>query len=171
MRKLPAFGIAGVAAALAATAAAGAPGAHRLDVPLPDGSVAHIEYFGDVAPKVTMSPRPHADVAGGWAMELPSFAGIDRMIANVRHQNEAMLRRAQEMSRRGMGAMPYIASYGNLPEGGASTTVVSVSTNGSTCTRTTQMVSQGQGRPPKVTSSISGQCGAASPSSGRSHPA
>ena len=42
------------------------------------------------------------------------------------------------------------------PAGETSTTVVSVSNGGATCTRTTESVSQGPGKPPKVTSSVSG---------------
>ena len=42
MRKLPAFAFA-AAALLAGTAIAAAPKTHKMDVPLPDGSVAHIE--------------------------------------------------------------------------------------------------------------------------------
>jgi hypothetical protein len=165
--KLPAFAFAGVAAAaLAGTAFAAAPRTHVMNVPLPDGSIARVEYAGDVAPKVTIAPRPMADAAGAWAMPFPSFAGLDRMIQEMQRQSRDMMRRAQEMSRHPAGAAPYIASYGNMPAGQTSTTVVSISNNGQTCTRTTEVVSQGAGKPPKVTSSVSGQCGAAAAPSG-----
>lgn len=173
MRKLPAFTFAGVAAvALAGAAAAAAPKTHKMDVSLPDGSVAHIEYVGDVAPKVTIAPRKTADAAGAWAMPLPSFAGFDRMFEEMQRQSQEMMRRAQQMSHQGPGAAPYIASYGNVPAGGTSTTVVSVSNDGQTCTRTTEIVSQGAGKPPKVTSNVTGQCGEANTSpNGPTHPA
>ena len=162
MRKLPAFAFAGVAAAaLAGTAVAAGPKTHVMNVPLPDGSVARVEYVGDVAPKVTVAPRPLADAAMPWAMPFPSFAGFDRMIAEMQRQSQEMMRQAQQMARRPAGAAPYIASYGDLPAGGTSTTVVSVSNGGATCTRTTEVVSQGAGKPPKVTSSVSGQCASA----------
>ena len=126
MRKLPAFGFAGVAAAaLAGTAYAAAPKTHVMNVPLPDGSMARVEYVGDVAPKVTIAPRAIADSAGAWAMPFPSFAGFDRMIAEMQRQSREMMRRAQDMSHHGAGASPYIASYGNLPAGQTSTTIVS----------------------------------------------
>jgi hypothetical protein len=49
--------------------------------------------------------------------------------------------------------------------------VVSVSNNGKTCTRTTEVISQGPGKPPKVTSNASGQCDdAAAPSGGAANP-
>lgn len=174
MRKLPAFAFAGVAAAaLAGTAYAAGPKTHVMNVPLTDGSVARVEYVGDVAPKVTVAPRPLAEAAMPWAMPFPSFAGFDRMIAEMQRQSQEMMRQAQQMAHQPAGATPYIASYGDLPAGGTSTTVVSVSNGGGTCTRTTEVVSQGAGKPPKVTSNVSGQCAsapAAAPS-GPVHPA
>jgi hypothetical protein len=174
VRKLPAFAFAGVAAAaLAGTAFAAAPKTHSMDVPLPDGSVAHIEYVGNAAPKVTVAPRPFADAGPGmpWMMDFPSFAGFDRMIEEMHRRSEEMMRQAQQMAHRPGGAAPYIAAYGDLPAGGTSTTVVSVSDNGKTCTRTTEVVSQGPGKPPKVTSDASGQCDdVAAPSGGVANP-
>jgi len=56
MRKLAQFALAGAAAAaLAGTAYAATGKAHVMDVALPDGAVAHIQYYGDVAPKVTIA--------------------------------------------------------------------------------------------------------------------
>ena len=55
-----------------------------------------------------------------------------------------------------------VASYGNLPAGADSVSVVSVSNGASSCTRTTEVVSQGSGKPPKVTTNVSGNCGAES---------
>jgi hypothetical protein len=139
-----------------------------MDVPLPDGSVAHVQYVGDVAPKVTIAPAPMGAPDMPWAMPFPSFAGFDRIMAEMQRQSQEMIRQAQEAARHpgATGAAPYIASYGNLPAGETSTTVVSVSNGGSTCTRTTEVVSQGPGKAPKVTSNVSGQCGSA-PATGR----
>jgi len=163
VRKLPAFAFAGVAAAaLAGTAIAAAPKTHVMNVPLPAGPVAHVEYTGNVAPKVTIDPRPIADGAMPWGMPFPSFARFDRIIQEMQRQSQEMMRQAQAIAHRPAGAAPYIASYGNLPAGQTSTTVVSVSNGGGTCTRTTEVVSQGPGKAPKVTSSVTGQCGAAS---------
>ena len=175
MRKLPALAFAGAAAAaLAGTAIAASPKTHVMNVNLPDGSVARVEYVGDIAPKVTVAPPRFAGAAGPWAMSFPSFAGFDRMMAEMQRRSDEMMRQAQQMSRQpaGAGAAPYIASYGNMPAGQSSTTVVSVSNNGVTCTRTTEVVSQGPGKAPKVTSNASGQCdGKAAPSTGPTHPA
>lgn len=161
MRKLPAFAVVGIAAAaLAGTAIAAVPKTHVMNVPLPDGSLIRVEYVGDVAPKVTVEPRPLADAAAPWAMPFPSFAGFDRMMAEMQRRSEEMMRQANQIARQPPGAAPYIASYGDLPAGGTSTTIVSVSNGGGTCTRTTEVVSQGAGKAPRVTSNISGQCGA-----------
>lgn len=167
MRKLPALAFAGAAAAaLAGSAVAAGPKTRVMNVPLPDGSVARVEYVGNVPPKVTVEPRPIADIAAApWAMPFPSFAGFDRMIREMNRRTEEMIRQAQEMARQPAvpGAAPVIAAYGNLPAGQTSTTVVSVSNGGATCTRTTEVVSQGPGKPPKVTTSVSGQCAAPPP--------
>jgi hypothetical protein len=165
--KIPAIALAAGAAAFAGTAAvAAAPKpatarTHVMSVALPDGSAVRVEYVGDVAPKVTVSPGAMAS-ADPWGMAFPSFAGFDRMIAEMDRQSEQMIRQAQQAASEPGAtgrAAPYIAAYGNLPAGGTSTTVVSVSNGGATCTRSTQVVSQGPGKPPKVTSNVSGQCG------------
>ena len=154
MTKFPALALAGIAAAaLAGTAIAANSKTHVMNVPLPDGSVAHIQYVGDVAPKVTVEPGRLAEVERAWRpMALPSFAGFDQMMARMNQQIE-------DMARRPMGAPGVnVAAYGNLPSGATSTSIVSYSNGGSTCTRTTEVVSQGAGKPPKVTSNVSGDC-------------
>jgi len=159
---LPAFAFAGAAAALAGAAVAAAPKTHVMNVALPDGSVARVEYVGDVAPKVTVAPRRMGDMTGmaGWGGPFPSFAGFDQMIEQMQRQSQEMMRQAQQMARQPAagGAAPYVAAYGNLPAGQTSTTVVTISNNGKTCTRSTEVVSQGPGKPPKVTSNASGIC-------------
>ena len=72
-----------------------------------------------------------------------------------------MIRHAQDMSRQAATGAPgmNVAAYGNAPAGVTSTSVVSVSNGAGTCTRTTETVSQGPGKPPKVTSNVSGNCG------------
>jgi hypothetical protein len=162
VRKLP-IALAGVASlALAGTGFAAATRSHVINVSLPDGSVAHVEYVGDVAPKVTVQPVDRNPVT--WA-PFASFAGFDRMIEQMNRETEAMVRRAQQMAHQPAGASgaPWVASFGNAPAGVTSTTIVSYSNGGSTCTRTTESVSQGPGKPPKVASSVSGNCGGAAP--------
>jgi hypothetical protein len=163
VRKLPL--IAGAAVlALAGAAIAAKPLTHAMDVPLADGSVVHVEYVGDVAPKVTLANSRAAGFGDVFAMPaLPSFAGFDQMIAQMNRQTEALMRQAQQMARQPVAgaATPYVAAFGNAPAGVTSTTVVSVNNGSGTCTRTTETVSQGPGKPPKVTTNVSGNCGAA----------
>jgi hypothetical protein len=163
MRKLAKFALAGAAAtALAGTAYAAGKNAHVMDVALPDGAVAHIQYYGDVAPKVTIAPRAEAGMPGLWApMAFPNFEGLDQAIARMNQETEAMMRQAQTMAAHPGAPGLNVASYGNMPAGANSVSVVSYSNGGRTCTRTTQSVSEGPGKPPKVTTSVSGDCGPA----------
>lgn len=161
-----ALAVAGTAiAATSRTAPNNSANTHVVNVALPDGSTARVEYVGSIAPKVTIEPRPMGEF--GWApMAMPSFAGFDRMIDEMNRESEAMMRQAQQIERQPPGAATrYIASYGNMPaDATTSTTIVSYSNGGRTCTRTTEMVSAGAGKAPKVTSSVTGDCGGAAPS-------
>jgi hypothetical protein len=157
--KLPAIMLAGAAAAIAGTALAATTNSHVMNVSLPDGSVAHVEYVGNVPPKVTVAPAPLSRDA--WMTGLPSFAGFDRMF----EQMDRQMGQIEQMARQPIGAPGVapgmnVASYGNLPAGADSVSVVSVSNGGSSCTRTTEVVSQGPGKAPKVTTNVSGNCGA-----------
>ena len=157
--KLPVIALAG-AAALAGTALAASPRTHLMNVPLPDGSVAHVEYVGNVAPKVTIAPAEASADDDSWIGGAPNFASFDRMF----EQMDRQMRQVEQMARQpGVAGMPgmNVASYGSLPAGANSVTVVSTSNGGVTCTRTTEVVSEGPGKPPKVTSNVSGNCGAA----------
>ena len=159
MKKLPAFAILTLCvAAGAGTAAAATRNSHVIEVSLPDGAVAHVEYVGKVAPKVTIEPAANAD--DQWA-PLPSFAGFDRMIDEMNRRTEAMMDRAQqlELGPAHGSADPYFASFGNSPAGMSSTTIVSYSNGSGTCTRTTEAISRGPGKAPKVSSSVTGSCG------------
>lgn len=163
MRKLAKFALGASVALLAAGAGVAAKSdKHVMDVALPDGSTAHIEYFGDVAPKVTVAPSTPDGFRGIWApMAMPAFPNIDRMMEQMERQREAMMRQIRQMPRAiGPGAAANVASYGNLPVGANSVSVVSVSNGAGTCTRTTQVTSQGAGKPPKVVTNVSGKCSA-----------
>jgi hypothetical protein len=158
--------LAGAAAlAIAGAAVAATPAKHVMNIPLPDGSTAHIEYVGDVAPKVTIAPGPFAPFPVGWApMAMPDFSRIDKIMADMERQRAAIMQQVQQIHH-GIGIpTATIASYGDiphLPAGANSVSVVSVSNGGSSCTRTTQVTSQGAGKPPKVVTNVSGNCGPA----------
>ena len=163
MRKLSKLGLATlIAAGLAGTAMAGARSRHVMTVPLPDGSVAKVEYAGDVAPKVTVAPvAPLAVAPGGVAAGLPVpalgglFEQIDRQMAAAMREIDQLSR--QPLAAGGVGAN--LASYGSLPPGTTSYSAVTVSDNGRQCSRSTEVVGQGPGKPPRVISHQSGDCG------------
>jgi len=157
MRKAIAIVLAGLGAVtLAGAAAAASRDTHVLSVPLPDGSTARIEYVGNVAPKVTVAPAP-------MSVAFPGFGMFDRTMADMQRQIDAMMRQANEMAAHPAAGMPgmNVAAYGNAPAGAQSVTVVSTSNGAKTCTRTTEVTSQGAGKPPKVVTNVSGDCGAA----------
>lgn len=152
MRK--AFVLAGLGAiTLAGAAVAASRDTHILNVPLPDGSTARVEYVGNVAPKVTVTPAP-------LTTSFPAFGMFDRSMADMQRQIDAMIRQANEMATRPIAGVPglNVAAYGSTPTGTQSVTVVSTSNGSKTCTRTTEVTSQGPGKAPKVTSNVSGDC-------------
>jgi hypothetical protein len=164
VRKLPLVGLAGLAAAaIAGTAGAASRNSHVMTVSLPDGSAARVEYVGDVPPKITFeAPGP---MAPGFWPAIPSFAGFDRLFEQMSRQTDALMREAQHAAQQPSSAsgLPIFAGLGTAPAGVSSTTIVSYTNGASTCTRTTQTLSQGPGKPPKVSSTLSGNCGAGAP--------
>jgi hypothetical protein len=165
MRKLMKLALAGVAAAaVAGSAMAASADKHMMNVALPNGGTAHIEYYGDVAPKVTIAPGEFAPFATGWApMALPGFGNLDQAIARMNAAQAAMMKQVRHMTRDGgtKVAPINVVSYGDIPAGANSVRVVSVSNGSGTCTRTTQVTSQGAGKAPKVVSNVSGDCASA----------
>lgn len=160
MRKLPAIALAGtIALALGGAAVAAGRNSHIMTVSLPDGSTARVEYVGDVSPTVTIEPSRFG-AFDGWA-PVPLFAGLGQMVDQMNRQAQAMVRDMEQVGRQSASGAtaPFVASFGNAPAGVTSTTIVSYSNGSSTCTRTTESVSQGPGKPPKVRSTVSGNCG------------
>ena len=156
MRTLPALALGVAASALAGTAIGATQSTHRMDVPLPDGGVVHVEYAGDVAPKVTVAPIEQRDM---WApMAFPGFGNFDAMFEQMDRQVRQILQMASQPA--APGGLN-VAAYGDMPAGASSVSVVSSSNGGVSCTRTTEVVSQGPGKPPKVTTNVSGDCGGA----------
>ena len=153
MRKALGFVLAGLGAvSLTSAATAASQKTNTMSVPLVDGSVAEIEYVGDVPPKVRIAPRPF------WGMA--PFGLFDRGMMDLRRQIDAMMRGMQALPVAGTPGMN-VAAYGDMPAGATSVSVVSTSNGGRTCTRTTEVTSQGPGKPPKVVSKVSGDCAAA----------
>ena len=157
MRKASALILAGLGAfALTGAAAAASKDTHVMNVSLPDGSIAKIEYVGNVAPKVSVTPAPMASIFAPFGM-------FDRSAYDIQRQIDAMMRQVDQVARQPVAGVPglNVAAYGNAPAGVNSVTIVTTSNGTQTCTRRTDVTSEGPGKAPKVVSSVSGQCGAA----------
>ena len=174
MRKIRTAVLAGVAAVTAiGTALATSHGSHVLKVGLPDGTVARIEYEGNVAPKVTVMPASSvAPIAWLDPFEPTPFTLFDRIAADMDRQSDLMMRQVRALP------LPAMADDGkidltvlrSLPPGTVSYSFVSTTNGGSTCSRIVQVTSLGSGQQPKVVSNSSGDCREA-PSTTVDHPA
>ena len=144
------------AVTLTGAAAAASRDTHVLNVPLPDGSTARVEYVGSVAPKVSVTPAPVQSIFAPFGM-------FDRGMFDMQRQIDAMMREMRNAPTRPLPGTPgfNIAAYGNAPAGTQSVTVVSTSNGNVTCTRTTEITSEGPGKAPKVVSNATGDCGGA----------
>jgi len=150
MRKAFGLVLAGLgAAAIAGAAVAASRDSRVMNVPLPDGSTARVEYVGEVAPKVTVVPVPAAP-----------FGMFDHSMFDMQRQIDAMMRQIVARAPIAVAGTPgmNVAAYGNAPAGSQSVTVVSTSNGSKSCTRTTEVTSQGAGKPPKVVTNVSGDC-------------
>jgi hypothetical protein len=151
----------GVALLVAGTAAAAAEKLHKMEVALPDGSTAHIEDTGDVAPEVTIEP---VDAQAQAAFD--PFAELDRMALEMQVRQQAMMQQMAAMQQAAAeagattAAGPGVAFVGNLPAG-AHYSYYSSTTDANGCTQTVQYSSDGSGDAPKVTRASAGSCDAA----------
>jgi hypothetical protein len=145
----------GAALLLAGTAAYAAEKIHTMNVSLPDGSVAQIEYTGDVAPTVSFAP---AEARAAYA---DPFAELDRVAAYMEAQHQAMMQQfaalQQAAAIAGAGAPGQLTVVGDLPEG-ASYSYYSSTTDANGCTQTVEYSSDGSGAEPKVTRTSAGSC-------------
>jgi len=114
MRKIQIVLLAG-ALALAGTAAfAASNDVHHMKVRLADGSVANIEYTGDVAPKVSLAaPRPMDFAAFAPQFGFAPFAGFQQIDAMMNAQMRQMQQQIGAMMAMPMGAnAPIEAAFG-----------------------------------------------------------
>jgi len=146
----------GAALLVAGTAAAAAEKLHTLNVDLPDGSVAQIEYAGDVAPKVAVAPAEAVPVAYA-----DPFLQLDRVAAYLEAQHQAMMQQfaamEQTAARASAGQPGQMTLTGSLPAG-SHFTYVSSTTDGRGCTQTVEYSSDGSSAQPKVTRTSAGSC-------------
>ena len=162
--------IGGVAAlALAGTAAlaagSGTP-VHEITVRLPGGGIERIEYAGDVAPQVVVSPAPFGAM---WPAPIafwqdPGFAALDRISADMDRRMDTMLRNA-----RAMALVPFAGGQGlneaalrSLPPGASSWSWSASYSGHNVCTRMFSVTEPAGGGKPQVVSRQSGYCGGSS---------
>lgn len=168
MRKLPATLLAVAGLALAAGVAQAAERMRTMEVALPDGSVAQIEYAGKVAPRVEVLPAEARVPADTGAIAYDPFAEMDRISAMMEARHAQMMRQVAEMQQRvhaaaaeGKAAPGQVVVTGNLPAGTSySYTMVSTSSGANGCTQTVEYSSDGSSAEPKITRTSSGDCSA-----------
>ena len=135
---------------------------HHMTVPVPGGGVATIEYSGDVAPKVSFRPVAGPQLADpfAWpaAFDMPSFAALDRMAADMDRQMNVMLHRAEMLSRLPQDDSLRSAVVHGLPPGTSSFSMIETSTGNGVCTKVTRITQTAQDAKPQVVSQTSG-CG------------
>jgi len=163
MRRMHTAILAGAAALLVTGAAVAATAkTHTMEVALPDGGTAHIEYEGDVAPKVTIEPAQQTAI--GFGPAFGGFADFDRLTASMEAQRQQMLQQLaalQQNAAQAQAAAPgRLVASGNVPEG-SQFTMVSSSTDANGCTRTVRISSDGSSNEPQKTETSSGKCGKA----------
>ena len=140
---------------LAGTALAAASDLHIMKVALPDGSVALVQYHGDVAPQVQV------------AQPVDPFAEMAAQMAQLEARSRAMIQQAQAQAaamQRETAAHPgqavTVASDGKAPAGVSYWSSVTTTSNGKgSCTQTTSWRSDGAGKP-QMTQASSGDCDA-----------
>ncbi len=139
-----------------------------MQVDAPDGSVVHVRYSGDVAPKVEFVPVEAISPADMPVMA-DSFAHMERISAMMDAQMNAMMQRAAMMQQHAVaggssstGGVPGFTVVGDMPQG-AHVTYYSSSTDANGCTRSVSYSSDGSGAEPKMTQAASDGCDAAKP--------
>lgn len=169
MRKIRTAVLAGVVGLVAVgTAMAASHDKHLLNIAMPDGSIAKIEYQGDVAPRVMVTPAETVAVPIALfepfavsAFDTEPFAALDRMAAQMDREMNAVIRQAAALQQ----AQPLspdgkldMAAFGKMPAGTIHYSFVSTSSGNGTCNRTVQMTYYGQGQQPKILQTSSGDC-------------
>lgn len=145
-------------AGLTGLALAASSSMHEMTVQVPGGGVAHIQYTGDVAPKVMFVHQPATAFATGfWGVPSP-FAELDRISAMMDRQMAQMMYQANLMQQAADHPLN-AAVFKDMPAGSASYSFVSTMAGNSVCMRTMQITSSPNGGQPKVVSHTSGNCG------------
>ncbi|WP_129793405.1 hypothetical protein [Sphingosinicella sp. CPCC 101087] len=161
-RKAALAGLASFALAGTALAAESAPRFHTMEVSLPNGSVAHIRYSGDVAPRVTIArapaPRWFAPAWGFRAFDPAPFAMLDRIAMEMNRRAAEMMRLIALAPPAPVHAAPRLAAGTSLPAGFVGYRIVSHATRNGQCTRSWVMTREAPGQAPKMFTEASGNC-------------
>jgi hypothetical protein len=161
-RTLRTAALAGAALVLAGGAAMAASATlHKMNVSLPDGTVAQIEYAGDVAPHVTLQP-----VSEDAAMQGDdAFADFDRLSAMMDRQEQAMMQQvaaiqaaAAHGAQTGAPQPGMVTVSTNMPKGSYRYEFVSTTSGNGTCAQTVSWSSDGSSAQPNMTQTSSGDC-------------
>jgi hypothetical protein len=168
-----------VAAAASALIGSGAWAAsaysHHMQVRLPDGEIAQIDYAGDVAPRVVLQPvaaDPMAVLRDPFmAIGFPGLGQMDRIFADLERQQAAMMQQVAAMEHNlampGPGLVATGQHLANGPVDGRQVwSYVSSTTSSNGCTQTVEWSSpgvpaQGAQAQPQVIRTSSGNCGKA----------
>jgi hypothetical protein len=148
---------------LVAGAAVAAEKYHVMSVALPDGSVAQIQYQGDVAPRIVFADAPAQRIALA-----DPFADMDRIFAAMELQHRQMMQRVAQMQAQMADAVKQAqnqtqtvsATGGAAPANGVVQYSFVSTTNSDGCTTSVQWRSDGSGAQPQVYKTSSGDCAA-----------
>ncbi len=146
MRKLRTALLAGAGVMLVAGAAVAAEKYHVVNVALPDGSVAQVQYQGDVAPRVVIADAPVQRIALA-----DPFADMDGIFAAMEAQHQQMMQRVAQMEAQMADAMKQAQSQtrtvstanGAAPANGVVQYSFVSTTNANGCTTSVQWRSDG----------------------------
>lgn len=144
---------------------------HTMKIDAPDGSVVHVQYTGDVAPRVEILPADSVVEmdADPVALQMADpFIQMERISAMMDAQMHAMMQRAALLQQHAVATggdasgAPGLTVVGDMPAG-MHVTYYSSTTNADGCTRTVTYSSNGSGAAPKVVQAASDACEAARP--------
>jgi hypothetical protein len=156
---------AGASAALAGAAIAARNDSKMMLIALPDGSVEHVRYEGDVAPEVMFvrDPAPAGMFTAAFGPGSP-FVEMERISAVMEAHAQAMMRQAAAMQAQmpaanGKGIV--MTNAAGQPVGVMHYSYVSSTTTADGCTQTVQYSSDGSNNQPKLIRTSTGSCGTA----------
>jgi hypothetical protein len=135
---------------------------------LPDGATERINYAGDVAPQVSISPAQVAPAAAPQTMDRAfgpqsPFALMQQIAAQMDRDAGAMMRQMQEIAAQPLAGpgQPIQIDLTKLPPGTQSYSFLSTLSPSGVCSQSTEIIAKGPGQKVQVIRHRSGNCGAA----------